>query len=73
MARRSNVVLPAPFGPMMTVGDPVANSSETLSRSVTLPATALTSWNTIGRSETGARMVIPHIVRRRAEGPRLTR
>jgi hypothetical protein len=71
MARRSSVVLPAPFGPMSTVGGPAANFSETLSRSLTLPAATLTSSSTIGRSETGARMLIPQIVRRRGGGPRL--
>jgi hypothetical protein len=73
MASRSSVVLPAPFGPMMTVGGPAANLSETLSRSVTLPTETLTSSSMIGRSQTGARIVIPQIVRRRAAGPRLTR
>ena len=69
MSRRS-VVLPAPFGPIRTVGDPAASASEIRSRIVTPPATKLTSSSTIGRSVTGARMVIPQIVRRRAAGPR---
>src|SRR5262245_63701950 len=55
MSRRS-VVLPAPFGPISTVGDPATSASEMRSRIVTPPAEKLTSSSTIGRSTTGARM-----------------
>ena len=39
MAARNSVVLPAPFGPIRTVGAPGASVSETPSRIVTAPAT----------------------------------
>ena len=47
--------------------------SETSSRMVTSPATMPTSANMTGRSEAGARMVIPRSVRRRGARPRPAR
>src|SRR5262249_40765431 len=72
MMSRSSVVLPAPFGPISTVGDPATSASEMRSMIVTPPAEKLTSSSTIGRSVTGARMVTPQIVRppaNRSPGP----
>src|SRR5262249_36412695 len=54
---RSSVVLPAPFGPISTVGDPATSTSEMPSRMVTPPAEKLTFPSPVGRSMTGARMV----------------
>ena len=73
MAARSSVVLPAPFGPIRTVGCPGKMSSDTRSRIVTSPARTPTSEQTIGRSEAGARMFIPRSVRRRGARPRPAR
>jgi hypothetical protein len=73
MMSRSSVVLPAPFGPISTVGDPATSASEMRSRIVTPPAETLTSSSTIGRSVTGARMVTPQIVRPPAASPRQRR
>src|SRR5689334_8416273 len=55
--RRSNVVLPEPFGPMRTVGAPAGIVSDTSSRS-SLPRTVtLTLSSVMGNSSLGARMV----------------
>ncbi len=69
MAARKSVVLPLPFGPIRTVGDPLAIVNVTSSRIVVAPATIRASTSISGRSETGARMLILRSVRRRGAGP----
>src|SRR5262249_30405109 len=56
MARRSSVVLRAPFGPIRTVGAPATSASEIWSRIGTPRATSETLSSTIGKSARGARM-----------------
>ena len=73
MAARSSVVLPLPFGPIRTVGDPAVIVSVMRSRIVTSRATIRASTSINGRSEAGARMLIPRSVRRRGACPRPAR
>lgn len=70
IAARSNVLLPEPFGPTSTVGDPEVNVSVILSKIVTAPAATVTFSNLIGRSEVGARMVTSPFARLRASPSR---
>src|ERR1043165_3607936 len=65
MARRNIVVLPAPLGPIRTVGAPEWIASDARSRTVTAPALTVTSWKRIGRWEGGGRIVISPAVRGR--------
>src|SRR3972149_9655495 len=55
-ARRNSVVLPAPWGPMTTVGAPGSSESEMRSRIATPRTTTEACSNTIGRSLAGARI-----------------
>ena len=71
MARRSSVVLPAPFGPISTVGGPVASVSERWSRMVASRAMMRHVFEH-DRQVGGRRAhgVIPQAARRRAARPR---
>ena len=57
MHNRSSVLLPAPFGPTTSVGEPEAIDRLTLSTIIMVPARALTRSRTTGSSVTGARIL----------------
>jgi hypothetical protein len=73
IAASSRVVFPEPFGPISMVGAPSPIDREMSSRIVTFPARIPAAANMIGKSETGARIVILPNARRRGARPRPAR
>ena len=69
IATRSSVVLPAPFGPISTVGAPGISSSETRSRMASSRIRTPISRRTMGTSEASTRISLTRRTARRPGAP----